>query len=348
MNSLKMLLWFSLFLCINLTTALTYGQSRPLRLTMQRPSQANAQAEAAGNKKREIPCWFAPASHCYGTNDNKPVDQNDGINNYFVMDKGYAFFDQIKSIYNCSSQTENISGDLATLNFPPGIQLTFGTNAQVGVTTPTTVEAGATATLTPTSAGQATQDMLTGGTFTVSSIYPILYLATKNTSTDTVLAERGKMVFTTDAIAKGGVDIQNFKAGTSTTTTNPPTHGNLGLESYLQINCTNLTADSKSMVGDIFIGGNYGYNYASHAFSRDYGFANRTSSGVGQVVFGAVLNSIGRISVSRGFGPSQVYVDSTTASALPVRVNNFRSWSFGLTYQSPSPKPTSRPAPGGQ
>ena len=276
----------------------------------------------------ETVCWLAPASHCYTGGDKIA-----GINSYYGMDQGYSFIDQVKSIYNSSSQTANISADLATLNFVPGIQVTFGTNAQVGVTTPTAVAAGATATLTPTSAAQATQDMLTGGTFTVTSIFPIVYLAAKNASTDKVLAEAGKVVFTTDVIAKGGVDLQNFKAGTSTTATNPPTHGNVGLESYLQINCTNLTSDSKSLAGDIFIGGNYGYNYASHGFARDYGFEKRTSSGVGQVVFGAVLNGIGRISVSRGFGPSQVYVDSTSASALPVRINNFKSWSFGLTYQ---------------
>lgn len=89
---------------------------------------------------------------------------------------------------------------------------------------------------------------------------------------------------------------------------------------------------------NVFFGGNYGYNYASHGYAQDYGSGNRVSSGVGQVVIGAVLSNIRRVSISRGFGPSQVYVESAGTSSLPARLNNFKSWSFGLTYQSQSVK----------
>jgi hypothetical protein len=49
--------------------------------------------------------------------------------------------------------------------------------------------------------------------------------------------------------------------------------------------------------------------------------------------------NVAKISLSRAFGPSQTYMDST--SMIQTKVNNFKAWSFGITYQqaaAPAPK----------
>jgi hypothetical protein len=73
----------------------------------------------------------------------------------------------------------------------------------------------------------------------------------------------------------------------------------------------------------------------SHDYARDYGFGNHVENGVGQVSFGILLNNVAKISVSRGFGPTQTYIDNT--SMATTTINNLKSWSIGITYQSTPP-----------
>jgi hypothetical protein len=297
---------------------------------VQEAEQAQAQAAKAAKTLSTPFCWLAPASHCYSSTDHIK-----GVNDFYGMANNYTYISQIKSIYNGASGATTVSADIASLNLPGGPQLIVGTNVQAGATIPTTVTTGSTPTLAPTSAAQATQNMIFGGTFDAAMLFPVIYQGIAKGSSP------GGVVFSMDAIGRGGVDIQNFKSGTSTTVNNPPTHANIGLESYLQINSTNLADATNDILGDVFVGGRYGYNYASHGYARDYGFGNRVSSGVGQLVIGVMLSKIATISISRGFGPSQVYIDSTSTSMLPTRVNNFKAWSFGITYQAPAKTPAS-------
>jgi hypothetical protein len=58
------------------------------------------------------------------------------------------------------------------LNFLAGMQWTVTTNAQVGTSSPTAVGSGTVPTLSSTSAAQAAQNMLWGGTVLTSMIYP--------------------------------------------------------------------------------------------------------------------------------------------------------------------------------
>jgi hypothetical protein len=78
-----------------------------------------------------------------------------------------------------------------------------------------------------------------------------------------------------------------------------------------------------------------GYSYTSHGYARDYGFGNNVSTGIGQVSAGILISGVAKIAVSRAFGPSQTYVDSR--SMAKTTMNNFKSWSFGITYQSAPP-----------
>jgi hypothetical protein len=256
--------------------------------------------------------------------------RNVNINSFFSTDGTYSFFNQIKSIYNGASSSATVSADLASLNFPFGWQVTAGTNIQAGSTSPTAVSTGTIPTLSATSAGQATQNMLYGGTIFASGLYPLLATGADN------LSSAGAFGMLVDLSLKEGVDVQNFKSGTSTNVNAPSSHASAQVEGYMQYNSTNLVPGSSSQfAGAVFVGGSYGYSYTSHDYARDYGFGNQVNNGLGQISAGILINNVAKIALSRAFGPSQTYIDST--SMAQTTVNNFKSWSFGITYQSPPP-----------
>jgi IPT/TIG domain len=251
------------------------------------------------------------------------------INSYYDTTGTLTFFGQIKSIYNGASSSATVSADLATLNFSNGMQMTAGTNIQAGSSTSTTnVASGTTPTLSASGAAQAAQNMIYGGNFTARAVMPVTGFGIQTSSP-------GGIGGTLDGVLQGGVDVQNFKAGTSTSATSPSSHGLAGMEGYLFYNSINPASGSNSTsniyAGAIFVGGSYGYSYTSHDYARDYGFGH-VNRGVGQASAGILINNVAKITISRGFGPSQVYNDST--SGATTTVNNFKAWSFGITYQS--------------
>jgi hypothetical protein len=80
---------------------------------------------------------------------------------------------------------------------------------------------------------------------------------------------------------------------------------------------------------------NYTGEITMHGYAQDYGIG-RVGNGLGQVSAGIVINNIVKIAISRGFGPSQTYIDSATN--VTTIVNNFKAWSIGVSYQSSSSK----------
>jgi hypothetical protein len=275
-------------------------------------------------------CWLVPLrAACAGSGfSDKTRSARDSVVNTFYNTSGtFSFFNQVKSIYNGASSAATVSADLATLNFHSGLQVVATTNVQVGATSPTPVSSATIPTLAASDAGKATQDMLSGGTFVASVSYPLVSAGVSG------LGSAGGSGLLIDAFGREGVDIQNFKSGTNTNVNSPPSHTSTGIEGYLQYNSINLTPGSTSVfAGAVFVGGSYGYSYTSHDFARDYGFGNQVSNGIGQISFGILINNVAKIVFSRAFGPSQTYKDSTTMAQ--TKVNNFNSWSFGITYQS--------------
>lgn len=255
------------------------------------------------------------------------------INAFYQTSGPFTFFDQIKSIYNGASGSATVSADLGTLNFGNGMQLTVSTNVQAGSSAIAPVSSNKPPTLSSNAAAQGTQDMLFGGTFVLSQLYPLFAAGASKLTT------AGGLGFSMDFMTKEGVDIQNFTSGSNVNVTNPPFHGSGQMEGFVQYNSINLVPNSnssQSFVGSIFAGGSYGYSYTSPAYLKDYGFAGNQNNGIGQIVFGIVLNTVAKISVSRGFGPLQTYTNSATMAT--TRVNNFTNWSIGVTYQSPTPQ----------
>lgn len=256
------------------------------------------------------------------------------INSFFGTDGKLSFMDQIKSIYNGGSNSATVSADLASLNFSTGWQVTLGTNIQAGASSPTAVSTGIVPTLSSTSAGQATQNLLYGGTITAAGIYPLLAVGAAN------LSSPAGVGFMVDFAAKEGVDIQSFKSGTSTNVNNPSSHTSAQVEGYLQFNSTNLAPGSTGVsAGAFFIGGSGGYNYMSHGYARDYGFGTHVNNGIGQLSAGFLINNVAKTAVSRSFGPSQTYIDSTSNASTTT--NYFKAWSLSI-FTSREMKATGR------
>jgi len=270
-------------------------------------------------------CLLFPTRHScmdYGT------DSQANINSFYQTNGSISYLNQIKSIYNGASGSATVSADVATLNFGDGMQLTATTNIQAGSAGTATVNPGSLPTLSSTGAGQATQNVIYGGNFLVSELYPVMAVGGNRAGSP------GNFGYSVDLVFKEGADIQNFKSGTNVSVTSPPFHGSAHLAGYLQYNSINLNS-SGVFQGAIYAGASYGYDYISHGYARDYGFGNRVHNDLGQVSVGILINGVANISVSRAFGPPQTYIDST--SQVRTTVNNFKAVSFGITYQSPAP-----------
>lgn len=253
------------------------------------------------------------------------------IENFFGSNQATPPLTQVASNYNGASSSATVSANLVSLIFNSGWQAIVATNIQAGSAGVTDVTQGTVPTLSANAAGQATQNMLYGGTLAFIADLPLLFYGPK-------IGQPGGLGFELDAVSREGVDIQNFKTGTSTSVNSPPSHHATQLESYFVYNAINPPSGSSSgFAGSVFLGANYGYSYTSHGYARDYGFGPRVNNDLGQVSAGILITNVAKISVSRAFGPSQTYMDST--SLAKTKVNNFKAWSFGITYQSASPAP---------
>jgi hypothetical protein len=253
------------------------------------------------------------------------------VQQFFGSNQSISPLSQIGSSYNGASSSATVSANLVSLIFKQGWQAVVATNIQAGSSGVTDVARGTVPTLSASAAGQATQNMLYGGTLAFVADLPLIYYGPH-------VNESGGWGFELDGVSREGIDIQNFKSGTTTNVTSPPSHHATQLESYLLYNSANPSSGSTTgFAGSLFVGGSYGYSYTSHQYARDYGFGNRVNNDLGQVSAGILITNVAKISVSRAFGPSQTYIDST--SMIQTKVNNFKAWSFGITYQQAAPAP---------
>lgn len=243
------------------------------------------------------------------------------INCYYQTNSQLAFFTQIRSIYNAMSTSTTVAANIGSYNFNNGMQLSLGTNIQAGPAGPSNkAVAGPIPTLTATGSAQAAQNLFYGGNLYIYDEFPVL-----------IKKDSGSIRwhFLYDILAREGVDIQNFN-GTTTTATSPTTHFNLSNEMYWQYDAD--PQDSPTPPLAVFLGGQYGYAYTAVRYAQQYGFLNKSNAQVGAISLGLIVTGQFDVTVLRQFGPSQKFIDSSTG-AVGV-VNNFKSWSFGIQYQT--------------
>jgi hypothetical protein len=319
------------------TGASTPGLLQELTITVVDKNGVNATPRTSCNvtvlpqPPTSLNCIFLPVA--FGSCVGSGVAKNANINTFWQTNGSFVFFNQIKSIYNQASNSVTVSADMGTLNFPIGMQLNIGTNIQAGSVPPTPVSTGTVPTLSPTAAAQAAQNMLYGGTIFASGAYPLFAVGGNRINS---AGNWGGML---DVAGREGVDIQSFKSGTSTGATSPSTHTSLQVEGYVQMNSTNLpTGGGGTFAGALFAGGSYGYSYTSQQYIRNYGIAN-AGNRLGQVAGGIIINGVAKLAFSKAFGPSQTFFDGTLTPTptKAITVNNFKAWSFELSYQSAAP-----------
>ncbi|QHN03087.1 hypothetical protein FTO74_06665 [Granulicella sp. WH15] len=260
--------------------------------------------------------YFFPTSHLGSTD----------LQTFFGANGTISPLTQLGSAYNGASASATVSANLFTLIMPGGFQAVGITNIQAGSSGETPVAQGTIPTLSASAAGQATQNILYGGTIAFAADLPVFFYGSK-------FNQAGGVGVEFDVVTREGVDVQNFKSGTSTSVSSPPSHHATQLEGYFLVNSFNPPpTTSTGFAGTLFLGGSYGYSYTSHGYARDYGFGGRVNNDIGQVTAGVMLTNISKITFSRAFGPSQTYIDST--SMAQTKMNAFKAWSFGITYQS--------------
>jgi hypothetical protein len=286
-------------------------------------SGSNVHSESFSETTTRFTCSLLPTRPAC-TDFGDGLEMN--VNNFYNTSGTHSYFNQIKSLYNGASSSATVSADLASLNFLNGMQVKFVTNVQAGPSGSATASSGPVPILSSNGAAQATQNMLSGGTVYAAVLYPIFAMGADR------LGKPGSIGMIFDGVAKEGADVQNFKSGTNVNVTSPPSHTSAQIEGYLQYNSTQSANSTSAFTGAVFVGGSYGYSYTSHGYARDYGFGNRVHNDIGQISVGILINGVANISVSRAFGPPQIYINST--SMTQAKVNNFKAWSFGITYQS--------------
>jgi hypothetical protein len=246
------------------------------------------------------------------------------VNCFYSTNSLFSYFNQFQSVYNAASGATTLNANLGTLNFANGMQLTVGTNPQVGTpssnsgTSASTTPAAVIPTLSATAVAQAAQNVQNGGTVVAFDLFPLI-------------ARQANPLFYLSTVLREGADLQKFN-NTSITSTNPSTHTFVGLQSYLQYNSSNDAANSSGPAGQIFVGGSYGYNLMNHTYSVQNGFGGKINTQLAQVSAGILFSGGVKIAAYRGFGPSQKYIDST--SLAQKTANNFQTWSIAIAYQS--------------
>jgi hypothetical protein len=265
------------------------------------------------------------------------------VNCFYQTNSLFSDFNQFQSIFNSASGSTTLNAQLGSLNFINGWQLNVGTNPQVGARSsssngttssvsmlrfspssddnPLATTLSNIPTLSAASTAQATQNILNGGTVFGKALYPVFLKGSTYTLSTLSLA------------INEGIDFQKFN-NTSTTSTNPSTHTFVGVETYFQFTSANDTQNSSDPAGSIFFGGRYGYSLMNHSYSVQNGFGGRVNSQIAQVGAGILLKNVVSIAAYRGFGPSQVYIDSTNMAQKAI--NNFQAWSVAIAYQKSS------------
>ncbi len=170
-------------------------------------------------------CYWTPLRRgCMGSGATRVSN----VNSFFDTSGTLSYANQLKAIYNGASSSATVSADLATLNFPV-FQVTAGTNIQAGSAGNAPTSTATPPTLTSAAAAQAAQNILYGGTIFGQWLWPFI------AGGGDKIGSPGGLGFLVDFVAREGVDIQNFKSGTSTTAVAPPSHASVQIEGYLSI-----------------------------------------------------------------------------------------------------------------
>jgi hypothetical protein len=215
----------------------------------------------------------------------------DEVEAFYTTSNWLAPLQQVRFLYGFGQGSKSLSVDLASMEFPFGVQTTFGSS----VTAPAETPAADTTQTGVDSVTQGLERLKAGGDFYVRNSYPIF--AAEN--------EAKTNMFTIFSISTLGLNISGF--GDETTLTESTEHNfNSSIEAYGQYGA---------------IGGK-GYLYADYRgglqtvqtdFARSAGLAHK-NFGLGQLAVGLQFAGFMRIGFERFFGPPAAF--ATTKDEL--------------------------------
>lgn len=267
----------------------------------------------------EPQAWLVPLS--------RPRVSNATINCYYNATSNVAFATEAQYLYNPAGTANTISGNLASLQFRGGVQLTLagnantnscsnaGTNTSNGGGTDSTTNStnstcgSSTSGASAPSLQQDVQTLTQGGNFALKALWPIVNARGKNMQLMSVLAP------------KMGFEISGI-SGQNTATGATNVNGNFSSETYFQLDAI-PPKDGGDSPGSIFLDYRAGAEHVTSAFAQSAGLKSGTNFGLQQFSAGLVVSGFLRISAQRYFGPEQAYVSS---SGSTVSVNNFKNW----------------------
>jgi hypothetical protein len=212
------------------------------------------------------------------------------VETFYVTSNWLAPLQQVKFLYGFGQGSKSLSVDLASMEFPLGVQTTFGSS----VTAPAKDTTGTTQATTD-SATQALQRLKAGGDFYVRAAYP-LFAAENSAKTN---------MFTVFSISTLGLNISGF--GNETTITESTEHNfNSGIEAYGQYG---------AIGGKGFLYADYrgGLQTVQTDFARSVGLTHK-NFGLGQFAVGFQFAGFMRIGFQKFFGPPAAF--ATTRDEL--------------------------------
>jgi hypothetical protein len=240
----------------------------PLRETT--PATENPttpKAKTTTTNRLFLPLWKA---------DEKSVEA------FYQTSNWIAPLQQVKFLYGFGQRSKTLSVDLVSMEFPAGIQTTFGST----VTAPSTKD---TATTTNAdSATQALERLKAGGDFFVRTAYP-LYAVQNAAKTS---------MFTVFSISTLGLNISGL--GDETTITQATEHNfNTGVEAYGQYG---------AIGGKGFLYADYrgGLQTVQTDFARSVGLPHK-NFGMQQFCLGLQMGGFLRIGFQKFFGPAAAF-----------------------------------------
>ncbi len=207
--------------------------------------------------------------------------KSDEVETFYNTSNWLAPLQQIKFLYGFGQGSKSLSVDLASMQFPIGVQTSFGSS----VTAPGTKGV---ADKTTDSATQALERLKAGGDFYVRTAYPLIAIGSSDKAN----------MFTVFSISTLGLNISGF--GDEATITESTEHNfNTGIEAYGQYG---------AIGGKGFVYANYkgGLQTVQTDFARSVGLAHK-NFGMSQLAAGIQFGGFMRVGFQRFFGPPAAF-----------------------------------------
>ena len=263
-------------------------------------------------------------SHYFIPLNRKGIDDTT-INCYYNTAKNLAFLTSAVYQYNPSGSANTVSGDLTSIQFTGGVQVTLaGTATTSSCTAATTANSSSSNSSCSGSASspsavapsleQDIQSLTQGGDFAIKLLWPFLNM------------QGNRIQYSSIVNPRVGFSVNGLSA-TATAANATDINAYITNENYFQIDGMPAHNGGDSPAS-LFFDYRWGLEHIGSGFASTAKLPSNNFL-LQQMSAGLVIGGSIRISAERYFGPSQVYIDSTGAQAS---ANNFANWQLRVQF----------------